>query len=256
MKQYVITPAAGKRLIGKAVAIHPAVKQVIKSGTLVIIAGTTNGYAAEEILKSIGDTGDFKRDRFFRGITLAPSGPASGTGRLADQRGFPGDVVIVDGKRIQEKTIFDVADGLKEGDVILKGANAVDVVGRRAGILRGHPKGGTIAAALQAVTGKRVKLILPVGLEKRVNADLDAIAETLNSPGARGPRFWPVPGEVVTELQAVSLLTGATAELTAAGGVGGAEGSVWLAVTGTPEEEEAAGTLLGEIIEEPLFFPE
>ena len=78
MKQYVITPAAGKRLIGKAVAIHPAVKQALKSGTLVIIAGTTNGYAAEEILNSIGDTEDFDSRRFFRGITLAPSGPARG----------------------------------------------------------------------------------------------------------------------------------------------------------------------------------
>ena len=88
--------------------------------------------------------------------------------------------MIVDGERIQGKTIFDVVDDLKEGDVILKGANAVDVIGRRAGILIGHPKGGTIAAALQAVTGRRVKLILPVGLEKRVNTDLDRIAETLN----------------------------------------------------------------------------
>ena len=63
MKQYVITPAAGKRLIGKAVAIHPAVKQALKSGVPVIIAGTTNGYATEEILNSIGDTGDFDRGR-------------------------------------------------------------------------------------------------------------------------------------------------------------------------------------------------
>ncbi len=253
MKQYVITPAAGKRLIGKAVAIHPAVKQALKSGTLVIIAGTTNGYAAEEILNSIGDTGDFDRRRFFRGITLAPSGPARGTGRIADQSGFPDDVVIVDGNRLQGKTIFDVADDLKEGDVILKGANAVDPVRGRAGILIGHPKGGTIAAALQAVTGRRVKLILPVGLEKRVNTDLNRIAETLNSPGGQGPRFWPVPGEVITELQAIYSLTGATAELVAAGGVGGAEGSVMLAVTGSPGEEESAGKLLEEIIEEALF---
>jgi len=254
MKQYVITPAAGKRLIGKAIAIHPAVKQVLKSGTLVIIAGTTNGYAAEEILESMGERVVFDRRRFFRGITLAPTGPATGSGRIPDTSGFPGDLVIVDGIRIEGKTIFDVADVLREGDVILKGANAVDLARRRAGILIGHPKGGTIAAALQAVTGRRVKLILPVGLEKRVASDLDRIAETLNSPGGHGPRFWPVPGEVITELEAISLLTGATAEMVAAGGVGGAEGSVQLAVTGTPEQEEVAGKLLEEIIKEPLFF--
>ena len=61
------------------------------------------------------------------------------------------------------------------------------------------------------------------------------------------------PGEVLTELQAVSILTGARTELVAAGGVGGAEGSVWLAVGGTAEQEEAAGELLHEVINEPPF---
>ena len=44
----------GKRLIGKGMAIHPQVKDVLQKGTLVVIAGTTNGYVAEEILGSLG----------------------------------------------------------------------------------------------------------------------------------------------------------------------------------------------------------
>lgn len=254
MKQYTLSPAAGKRLIARAVVAHPAIQTALQSGTVVVVAGTTNGYVAEELLKSIGADEPFERSRFFRGITLPSSRPKSGTGRLPDESGFSGDVVIVKGEWQPGKTtIFDVADELGEGDVILKGANALDVSLQRAGILIGHPKGGTIAAALQPVVGRRVRLILPVGLEKRVSADLDTIADMLNAPGARGPRFWPVPGEVLTELQAVPLLTGARAELVAAGGVGGAEGSVWLAVTGTAEQEEAAGELLHEVINEPPF---
>jgi hypothetical protein len=31
---------------------HPDIKRVLGKGTLAIIAGTTNGYVAEEILKS------------------------------------------------------------------------------------------------------------------------------------------------------------------------------------------------------------
>jgi len=46
MKQFVITPAAGKSLIGKGMAMHPEIIKVLKTGTLVIIAGTTNGYVA------------------------------------------------------------------------------------------------------------------------------------------------------------------------------------------------------------------
>jgi hypothetical protein len=101
--------------------------------------------------------------------------------------------------------------------------------------------------------GRRVKLILPVGLEKRVLENLDELADKMNAPGVQGPRLLPVPGEIFTELDAIRLLTGAQASLVAAGGVGGAEGSVWLAVCGTPSQEKAAEELIQSIINEPPF---
>ena len=104
----------------------------------------------------------------------------------------------------------------------------------------GHPKAGTIGLALPAVVGRRVKLIIPVGVEKRVNGDLDALAEKLNEPGAGGYRLMPVVGEVFTEIDALHALTGAEVDLIAAGGVCGAEGSVWLAVSGNEDQEEFA----------------
>lgn len=253
MKQFVITPSAGKRLIAKALVKHAAVVNALTNGTLVIVAGTTNGYAAEEILKSIGQATDFSRRRFFRGITLPPGAPVTAEGRLADESQFPGDVVITRGEWRKGKTIIDVIDELKEGDVILKGANALDLQRRQAALLIGHPKAGTIAVALQAVLGRRVKLIVPVGLEKRVNSDLHSLAEKVNAPGASGFRLFPMPGEIFTEIEAIKLLTGADAELIAAGGVGGAEGCCWLAVTGTQEQEAAASKLLTSVASEPAF---
>lgn len=253
MKQYVITPAAGKRLIAKALAKHPAVTSALKNGTLIIVAGTTNGYVAEEILKSIGQAANFSRKRFFRGITLPPGSPVTAEGRLADESQFPGDVVITRGEWRKGKTIADVIDELKEGDVILKGANAVDLQRKQAALLIGHPKAGTIAVALQAVLGRRVRLIVPVGLEKRVNGDLHRLAEKVNAPGASGFRLFPMPGEIFTELEAIRLLTGADAELIAAGGVCGAEGCCWLAVSGTEEQEAAAEKLLSSVVSEPAF---
>ncbi|MCG6535465.1 MAG: hypothetical protein L7F78_12425 [Syntrophales bacterium LBB04] len=253
MKQYILTPAAGKRLIGKALAAHPVVSSVLKTGTIVIVAGTTNSYVAQEILTSLGQAKGFAHKKFFRGITLAPHRPATDTGRLPDESEFPGDVVIAKGVWQQGKTIFDVVDDLKEGDLILKGANALDLLRKRAAILIGHPRAGTIGVTLQAVTGRRVRLILPVGLEKRINGDLDAIAEKLNAPGAKGPRLFPVPGQVFTEIDAIATLTGAGAELVASGGVCGAEGSVWLAVDGTKDQMTAAESLFKTIIAEPPF---
>ncbi len=246
MLQFVLTPSAGKRLIGKALAAHPAVQAASRSATIVIIAGTTNGYVAEEILMGLGQADGFSRKRFFRGIVLPP-GRTTGEGRLPDESVFPGDVVIAKGVWQKGRTIFDVVDELKEGDIILKGANALDLAQRQAAILIGHPRGGTTISILQAAAGKRVRLILPVGLEKRISGDLMALAARMNAPGGSGFRLLPVPGEVFTEIEAIRLLTGAEAEMLAAGGVGGAEGAVWLALQGSPEQLAKAEDLMREV---------
>jgi hypothetical protein len=252
VKQFIVTSSAGKRLIAKALASNQTVLNAAKNGTLVIIAGTTNGYVAEELLKNLEIEG-FSRKHFFRGVTLPPNKAVTPEGRLADESKFSGDAVINKGVWLKGKTINDVVDDLKEGDVILKGANAIDLERNLAAVLIGHPKAGTIAVALQAVVGRRVRLIIPVGLEKRVNGNLFELAEKLNAPGANGYRLLPVPGQVFTEIQAVNQLTGATAELIAAGGVCGAEGCCMLAVVGTEEQEIAAEKLFAQVSSEPAF---
>ncbi|MGZ7044582.1 MAG: hypothetical protein ACXVHY_08315 [Methanobacterium sp.] len=79
------------------------------------------------------------------------------------------------------------------------------------------------------------------------------MARRINAPGSIGPRLLPVPGEIITEIEAISILTGARAEQVAGGGVSGAEGSIWLAVSGTDEEVDSAQKLLNKIIKEPNF---
>ncbi len=237
MRQFVVTPAMGKRLIGKAVAAHPAVQAVLKKGTLAIIAGTTNGYVAEEVLAATNQGGGFSRRGFRRGAVTPP-------GEEMPKIDFPGDVVLVDGLWQEGKTILDVVASLGGGDVILKGANAVDLCTMRAAVYIGDPECGTIGLSIPAVVGRRVKLIVPVGLEKRVSCQVEDIAAKVNAPGAHGPRMLALPGEVVTELQAVNMLTGASAELLAGGGIYGAEGAVWLGISGGDNEVAAAADLI------------
>jgi hypothetical protein len=253
MKQFLITPQAGKRLIAKTLANHPAIRKALKNGTVVIVAGTTNGYVSEEILKTYKIANDFSRKHFFRGLSMPPTKTVTAQGRLGDESKFSGDVIITKGVYQKGKTIGDVVDNLKEGDVILKGANALDLNRRQAAILIGHPKAGTIGLALPAVVGRRVKLIIPVGLEKRVNGNLDTLAEKINNPGAGGYRLLPVAGEVFTELDALRALTAAEVELIGAGGVCGAEGACWVAVTGEPEQEAFAEQVLASVADEPPF---
>jgi hypothetical protein len=243
MKQIILTPAMGKRLIGKGMAAHAEIQRVLERGTLVIIAGTTNGYVAEEILAVLGQEDSFSRHGFRRGMQVPP-------GFQAEELPFPGDVVIRDGAWQKGATIVDVVETLGEGDVVLKGANAFDPRGQAA-VHIGSSTGGTILAALHAIIGRRVQLIVPVGLEKRVVEDVNAIVGRVNAPGTEGPRLFPLPGRIFTELDAIRLLTGARPELVAAGGVYGAEGAVWLGLSGTAEQLQSAGALIHSVADEP-----
>jgi len=233
----------GKRLIGKAMAVHPAIQAALGGGTLVIVAGTTNGYVAEEVLGRLGQGEGFSRVGFHRGLTVAP-------GAHAVKAEFPGDVVIRQGRWQKGLTIYDVVDSLQAGDVVLKGANAFDARGQPA-VQIGHPQGGTILLALQALIGRRVQLIVPVGLEKRVLGDVYDLALRCNAAGETGLRYIPFPGQVFTELDAIRLLTGAEACLLAAGGIWGAEGSSWLGVTGSEEQLQATDELIRSLAGEP-----
>jgi hypothetical protein len=246
MRQFVVTPPMGKRLIGMAMAVHPAVRAVLSRGRLVVVAGTTNGYVAEEILKATGQGEGFSRVGFRRGTVVPPNFDA--TSKAA---AFPGDVVLAEGSWDKGKTIFDVAERLQAGDLILKGANALDLIRRRAAVYIGHPEGGTAGVAIRAVVGRRARMIVPVGLEKRVCEDVADLAAAVNAPESDGPRLLPLPGEVFTELDAIESLTGGSAQLLAGGGIYGAEGSVWIGVGGDDRQLRAAEELIQSVAEEP-----
>lgn len=244
MEQFCVTPSMGKRLIGRAIAHHPDILRVLTKGTLVIIAGTTNGYVAEEILRSLGQEEGFDRTGFRRGLVSAP-------GAQVPQHPFPGDVVIRDGQWLPGLTVFDVVDELKQGDIVLKGGNALDSWGQAA-VFVAHPQGGTVLAAIQAVVGRRVQLIVPIGMEKRVDEDVNVLAGRSLRPNARGPRLFPMMGDTFTEVDAIRLLAGADASLLGAGGIYGAEGAIWLGIEGTDEQTDAAISLLNSIANEPV----
>ncbi len=243
MKQVTLTPAMGKRLIGMGMAQHPVIKNVLKKGTLVIIGGTTNGYVAEEVLKSMQKHEGFSRLGFRRGVTSPP-------GIDAPEIEFPGDVVIRDGEWLVGRTIQNTVKELVEGDVVLKGGNAYD--GKQAAVQIGSDVGGTALLAVSAVIGRRIKLFVPIGLEKCVLEDVNTLASLCNAPGGEGPGFFALPGEPFTELDAIKLLTGADAHKLAGGGVYGAEGASWLIIDGSEKEVEAAFALIESLASEPL----
>ncbi|MCD6365583.1 MAG: hypothetical protein J7M14_06875 [Planctomycetes bacterium] len=248
MKQFVLTSSMGKRIIGRSVAARQDVQTAAKKGILAIIAGSTNAYVAEEVLATLGLAGKFSKDGFRRGTVVPPGFDASQL-----KGSLKGDVILIDGELQEGKQIFDVADDLDCGDVVVKGGNAVNLSSAKAGVLIGDPKCGTAGAVIGRIVGRRAKLIVPIGLEKRVEAEIADLAAMLNEPGMQGAALLPLPGEVVTELDAILTLTGSADTLIARGGICGAEGSVRLDIAGSEEQIAAAEALIQDVSDEPPY---
>jgi hypothetical protein len=143
---------------------------------------------------------------------------------------------------------------LKAGDVVIKGANALNYERRQCGVLVGHPEGGTAGSIIGAVVARRVIFLHPVGLEKCVTLDLNDVAlKLMKDVPASGPTLWVLPGEVFTEIEALRVLAGVECVHVASGGIGGAEGAVWLAIFGDKTRIDYAMSFLDSIKGEPNF---
>lgn len=246
--QLILSTAAGKELIALALCRNEQVLHALNHGTLAIVAGTTNQPIAAKILEKIGESGF--DGRFFRGVISAEPIPHT-LGELE------GDVIIQNGKWLRGKTILEAAPEMKPGDLILKGANAVNPFTREAAVLVGSPVAGTIAACWTAHVGRRVGLLMPVGLEKRVMEPIAELCRLLNDGEAAGCRLAPSPGIAYTEIDAIRELTGAQAHLAAAGGVCGMEGAIFLHCVGTQEQIEYVKELENQVKHTPAFaFPQ
>lgn len=238
-QMFVLTVAAGKRLIAKGLSQNPVIKNAIENHKLVVIAGTTNSYIMQELCPG------FCAQGFWRGTTTAP-GRALAIGNVFD-------CVVTKGGVDTSRDIFAIAPELSAGDVILKGANAVHIASGEAGVLIGSDVTGTIGACTPAVIGRRVQLILPVGVEKRVDEPIAALAQAANAPDGAGPRLYPAPGKAYTELDAIAELSGCRARIAASGGVLGAEGAVYFLCEGTKEQLAKCAEIMRSVIKEPAF---
>jgi len=237
-----LTVSESKRLIAKGVAQTGFVKEAVQEGILAIGSGSTNGYVVEEITGQKID-----KKNFVVGRTLPSDyrGPKMGYTEP--------DLVIRMGRRLDMKAP-DILPDMGPGDVYVKGVNAINYDRKQAAVLIGHPTGGGVGTALGTVTARRIRYLHPVGLEKNISSDLNQVAGAINrDKEGKGPTLWVVPGDIFTEIEALQVLAGVESYQTAAGGIGGAEGAVWLAVYGTRQQLDAANGVLDSVRGEEPF---
>jgi len=241
--QVVLTVAEGKRLIAKGIAAWQPVRAALASGIVAVAKGTTNAYIVEELTRQSIE----KRD-YVTGNTRPAGGGTPGM-VSAD---LP-DLVLRNGKRVEGAVTTEIVSEMRKGDVFLKGANAINCERGQAGILIGHPTGGTVGAALGSLVARRARLVVPTGLEKSVPSDLDEVAAHIRNVGV-GPSLWVVPGDIFTEIEALRAVAKVEVRAVASGGIAGAEGAVRLLITGRDEEVDKATEVVESVKGEPPFI--
>jgi hypothetical protein len=237
--EFILTVAESKRLIAKGVAALGMIQDRMEEGVVVLTSGSTNAYIYEELT---GKTID--KRAYISGRTLpAKSQTAWEVTRMPD-------MVWVNGEPRPDLDRFSVLEVMEEGDIYIKGANALNYAAGVAGITIGHPTGGTIGGALGTIISKKIRLLIPVGLEKEVPLDLHEISAIIAEPDeslGKVYSLWPVHGGVFTEIEALRVLFDVEALPTAAGGLAGAEGSLRMMIRGDAEAVGQAMALIRSI---------
>ncbi len=224
--QITLTPGESKRIIAMGVKKLPVVQQALRKGIILITLGTTNAYVLEEL------TG--KKVDHFR----YSAGYINGTAAVVPQDKRLAMVALRNGKEV---TGDGIINEMTAGDVVIKGANAIDPDGT-AGVMMANPQGGTTGAIIGTVMAKGINLIIPVGLEKSLPYSVLDISKRIGIKRCAKATglpvgMMPLPGKVITEVEALTLLGAEDVFPIGSGGVEGGEGSVTLCVEGEKAEE-------------------
>jgi hypothetical protein len=232
-------------LIAKGVLAVPEVKRVLKTGWFVVSRGITPSYILEELT---GD--DFDNPNCTAGIITEGSMASV----VLDDR--LGPWVFRDGI-LDETSAPEALDNFSAYDVSIKGANALDPEGN-IGVFAADKNGGTVGGIWPALTARGAHWIAPVSLERLIPSVVEASKHCgnhlWNYTMGQSAGFMPVVNaKVVTEIQALELLTGVTAIHVGSGGVAGSEGAVILALEGDHDVVLKAFELVEEIKGEDQF---
>ena len=242
-----LNPSESRRLIARAVVNIPCVQNAYKKGRIIIIGSTTNAFVVEEL------TGQ-KINKYYYASGLISQGKLGGN---------PPDVRLkpLVFKDCVQQNIHpnEMVKEFTANDVYIKSANAVDPEGN-AGILMSSETGGTIGASIGILNARGSHLITPVGLEKMIPSVIKASTkcgrETFLKATGDPAGYMPlVNSKVVTEIEALRMLSDVEATHVASGGVNGSEGAVTLVLEGSEDQVNKGFEIVNEIKGEPAIKP-
>lgn len=227
--QFTLTVNAGKWIIAKALSELKYVKDAIANGTLLLYGGTTVSALAEiltnEPLRLCGRITPRGTVTTFNELESTPTTILISKGKKYD---YPGD---------QESK--ELLRSMGKNDVVITGANGYDIYGNALLMSGGYGLGGRNQLIAPMHT-EGAKLIIAVGLEKFIPG---SVIEIIKYTGRNLPiwsmgmsvGFIAVIGEIITEIEAVKILTGIEPMVIGRGGINGAEGGSTMIAQGSEE---------------------
>ncbi len=246
LAQVVLTPSESKKLIAKAVASLEIVRQAAAGGMVLMHPSSSTYFIVEEL------TGQKPQTNYWVCGVVTPRGMCVEMAMLASdytprsRNTSPGDFralwTVQNNKLMGMQPLSRLLKQMTPSDIFIKGVNAMDPQGH-VGVLIGDPlEGGTLGMVVSAWRKTNFNMIFPAGLEKLIPTPVAVAAreakQALYDYGMGMPTgLFPCPGgRVISEIDAVGILSGATAVPVAAGGLGGAEGAVTLIIRGTARQ--------------------
>ncbi|MDI7259122.1 MAG: hypothetical protein QME90_04275 [Thermodesulfobacteriota bacterium] len=255
LAEITLTPSESKKLISMAILKLPEVQRALNNGIVALHPSSNTVFIYKEIL------GQWPQGLWVCGL-IAPVG-LCGSLEMVKMREARGPGKHDPGKALQtwffkkgilqkQTPLNEILNQMGPEDVYIKAVNALDPQGN-AGVLYSNPsRGGTIGVVLGAQRKKKFHLLLAVGLEKLIPisiAEASQKAKRMKVDWAMGMAcgLIPVSGEKIDEVRAFDILTGTNATPIAAGGLGGAEGSIVLALDGTETKVQTSLSMIKTI---------
>lgn len=252
--QAVLTPTESKLLISKATIAQPAVRRALDEDVVLIHPSSTTVFMMKELgvplptgmwvcgltqPRGLCASGQILEEGKSRGA--APYDP----GQYSHSWGF------VKGEFIPGGHLQDWLAKFTSNSVYIKAVNAIDPEGHPA-LLFSARGGGTIGLVIRAQREKKFTLIIPTGLEKLIpttiaEASKACVKHDIVKATGTPVGLMPLDGELITEIKAFKDLCGVDAVPVAAGGIGGAEGSVVFILLGEKAALDRAQRLVDEI---------
>lgn len=257
--QVVLTPTEAKRLLSKAVLSMDEVKRALDKSILIVHPSSTTVFMMEELGFKYSPKSEF-------GIWICghtkPEGLCGGVRLVMDKlqatdnygpEMYPYDFIVKKGKPIpfgEKSALGPALEEIDSNGVYVKGVNAIDPEGKVGVLLMARSTGGSIGLTVKKQKEKKFKMIIPVGLEKRITVPLEkAMKAAMAAKRAQGVpcSLWELRGEVITEVEAFRQLCDVEATPISAGGVCGAEGCFIWVLEGEEKKVEKAYKLCEQI---------